>query len=78
MQIPGTHPGFTSDLLRCGSESNEKMCQGRRKKTNQYLFFYLKSKNVLLLSSLPIFTFSGLKDGALIASQMHFQPSWGF
>ena len=56
---PGRQPGFTSGLLGCGSESNEKMCQGKGKNTNQYLSFYPKSKNLLV--SLPIFTFSGLE-----------------
>ena len=58
-QNPGTHPGFSSGLLGCGSESNEKMCQRKGKKTNQYLSFHLKCKNLLV--SLPIFTFSGLE-----------------
>lgn len=64
-QNPGTQPGFTSGLLGCGSESNEKMCQGKAKKTNQYLSFYLKSKNLV---SLPVFTFSGLEYRVPMAS----------
>lgn len=65
-QNPGTQPGFTSGLLGCGSESNENMCQGKAKQTNQYLSFYLKSKNLLV--SLPVFTFSGLEYRVPMAS----------